>query len=155
MAKRLFYINEEIANAICCAWKCLARASLAAASAKIPPLAGVSALGVARLANTSRTSSVGNVALLREELRCETTLGMSPSIEVSILSKDRLFLNGKDLEEDDTPAVDTVTAAEQLLIFSTEAVVDLVDTDDKLIKSETSEFTDCLSIIACLDFLDF
>jgi hypothetical protein len=80
---------------------------------------------------------------------------MSPSIEVSILSKDRLFLNGKDLEEDDTPAVDTVTAAEQLLIFSPEAVVDLVDTDDKLIKSETSEFTDCLSIIACLDFLDF
>lgn len=80
---------------------------------------------------------------------------MSPSIEPSILWKDRLFLNGRDLEEVDTPAVDTVTAAEQLLIFSPEAVVDLVETEDKLIKSDTSEFIECLSMMACLDFLDF
>jgi len=64
-------------------------------------------------------------------------------------------LNGKDLDDVDTPAEDTVTAAEQLLILSPEADVDLVETEDKLIKSETSEFMDCLSMMACLDFLDF
>jgi hypothetical protein len=62
-------------------------------------------------------------------------------------------------EEVDRPAVDTVTAAEQLMTFSPDAEVDLVETEDKLIKSDgMSELVapDCLdSKTACLDFLDF
>ena len=57
-------------------------------------------------------------------------------------------------EEVDRPAVDTVTAAEQLMTLSPDAEVDLVETEDKLIKSDDmSEFLD--SKTACLDFLDF